>query len=125
MILLIHQFTGMSAVVGCAAILVSRHRDIRRELSVRRGTTALAAGLVACIAVIAVWPYYHLWEVNQGQLDVLDPVHRALYKDAFAWYGPGLILGLAGDRVPVVAGTRPTRSCCCSSAPARSCSTAS
>ena len=93
-ILLIHQFTGMSAVVGCAAILVSRHRDIR-ELSVRRGTTALAAGLVACIAVIAVWPYYHLWDVNQGQLDVLDPVHRALYKDAFAWYGAGLILGLA------------------------------
>jgi len=94
-ILLIHQFTGMSAVVGCAAILVSRHRDFRRHLSVKQGVTALAAGLVACIAVIAVWPYYHLWDVNQGQLDVLDPVHRALYKNAVAWYGAGFVLGLA------------------------------
>jgi hypothetical protein len=90
LILLIHQFTGLSAIVGVAAILVSQHKTVRTKAVL----TSLALGLVACAAVIAVWPYYHLWRVSQGELDVLDPIHHALYSHAEKWYAIGIVLGL-------------------------------
>jgi alpha-1,6-mannosyltransferase len=91
LILLIHQFTGLSAIVGAAAILVAQHRIVRT----RAVLTSLALGLVACAAVVAAWPYYHLWSVNQGELDALDPIHHALYAEVVTWYGMGIVLGLA------------------------------
>ena len=90
LILLIHQFTGLSALVGAAAILVSQHRIVRTKVA----ATSLALGLVACAVVVAVWPYYHLWSVNQGELDALDPIHHALYAKVETWYGMGIVLGL-------------------------------
>jgi hypothetical protein len=90
LILLIHQFTGLSAVVGCAAILLAQHRLVRTRPVLK----CLAIGLVACAVVIAIWPYYHLWSVNQGQVDILDPVHKPLYAHVERWYGLGVVLGL-------------------------------
>lgn len=90
LILLIHQFTGLSALVGSAAILVTQHRIVRTKIA----ATSLALGLVACAAVVAIWPYYHLWSVNQGELDALDPIHHALYANVQTWYGIGIVLGL-------------------------------
>ena len=90
LILLIHQFTGLSAVVGCAAILLARHRLVRTWPVLR----CLALGLAAGAVVIAVWPYYHLWSVSQGQVDILDPVHKALYAHVDRWYALGVVLGL-------------------------------
>jgi alpha-1,6-mannosyltransferase len=90
LILLTHQFTGLSAIVGSAAILVARHRIVRTKAAL----TSLALGLVACALVVAVWPYYHLWSVNQGELDDLDPIHHALYAEVATWYGMGILLGL-------------------------------
>jgi alpha-1,6-mannosyltransferase len=81
-LLLVHQFTGLSATVGCAAILVSRHRDTRSAEFVR----ALLLGFAACAAVVLVWPYYHLWDVGEGQLLLLDPVHHSLYEHIDTWY---------------------------------------
>jgi alpha-1,6-mannosyltransferase len=90
LILLIHQFTGISAVVGTLAILLAR----RREVASRVGAWSLGAGVAACGLVIVIWPYYHLWSVSQGNLDLLDPVHRPLYDHAAAWYLMGAVLGL-------------------------------
>ena len=90
LILLIHQFTGISAVVGCLAILVAR----RRELLTRVGAWSLGAGLAGCALVVVAWPYYHLWSVSQGNLDLLDPVHRPLYDHVAQWYGLGAVLGI-------------------------------
>lgn len=90
LILLIHQFTGLSAIVGCAAILVANHRIVRTQLAL----TSLAGGLVACAVAVAVWPYYHLWSVSQGQLDVLDPIHHALYSHLQKRYAIGIVLGV-------------------------------
>lgn len=89
-LLLVHQFTGMSTIVGCVAILVSQHRIVRS----RDVMTSLALGLVTCVAVVAVWPYYHLWSVGQDQLDLLDPIHHALYAHVEHWFGLGLVVGL-------------------------------
>jgi alpha-1,6-mannosyltransferase len=93
-LLLVHQFTAVSATAGAAAILVARHRELRG----RRAVLAVAAGLATCAAVIGVWPYYHLWAVGRGQLHLLDPIHHALYQHIGAWYLlalPGLLaLGL-------------------------------
>ena len=89
-ILLVHQFTGLSAVVGCAAILVSQHRIVRTGAALK----SLALGLAACAVVVVIWPYYHLWSVSQGQLDLLDPVHKALYAHMYRWYGMGIALGV-------------------------------
>ena len=89
-ILLVHQFTGLSAIVGCAAILVSRHRIVRT----RPAWTSLALGIAGCAVVVVIWPYYHLWSVSQGQLDLLDPVHKALYAHMYRWYGMGIVLGV-------------------------------
>lgn len=90
LILLIHQFTGLSAIVGAAAILLAQHRIVRTKAVLR----SLALGLVACAVIVAAWPYYHLWSVNQGELDALDPIHHALYANVKTWYGIGLALGL-------------------------------
>ena len=90
LILLIHQFTGLSAVVGCAAILVAQHRLVRTWPVLR----SLALGLAAGAVVIAVWPYYRLWSVSQGQVDVLDPTHKPLYMHVERWYALGVVLGL-------------------------------
>jgi hypothetical protein len=90
LILLIHQFTGLSAIVGAAAILVSQHRIVRTKAV----AISSALGLAACAVVVAIWPYYHLWSVNQGELDALDPIHRALYAEVVTWYGMGFVLGL-------------------------------
>jgi hypothetical protein len=90
LILLIHQFTGLSAVVGCAAILLAQHRLVRTWPVLK----CLAIGLIAAAVVIAIWPYYHLWSVNQGQVDILDPVHKPLYAHVERWYGLGVVLGL-------------------------------
>jgi hypothetical protein len=90
LVLLIHQFTGLSAVIGCAAILLAQHRIVVSRAALK----SLGIGLLACAVVIAVWPYYHLWSVNQGELDLLDPVHKALYGHVDTWYGMGLVLGL-------------------------------
>ena len=89
LILLIHQFTGLSAVIGCAAILLAQQRIVRSRAAVK----PLVVGLLACAAVIAAWPYYHLWSVSQGELNLLDPVHKALYSNAGHWYGMGLAVG--------------------------------
>ena len=93
-LLLVHQFTGISATVGCAAILISRHRELRDRVAVR----ALLLGLAVCAVVILVWPYYHLWSVGGGQMHLLDPVHHSLYRHIGTWYllaSPGLlVLGL-------------------------------
>lgn len=89
-LLLVHQFTGLSATVGCAAILVARHREVRDRAVIR----ALLLGLAVCAAVILVWPYYHLWSVGQGQLHLLDPIHHVLYQHIGTWYLlalPGLL----------------------------------
>lgn len=89
-LLLVHQFTGLSATVGCAAILAARHREVRNRATIR----ALVLGLAVCAAVILVWPYYHLWSVGQGQLSLLDPVHHVLYQHIDTWYLlalPGLL----------------------------------
>ena len=91
LILLIHQFTGLSAVIGCCAILVARHRLALSPTVLKN----LALGLVVCGVVIAVWPYYHLWSVNSGQFDQLDPVHKPLYAHMNVWYGIGFLLGMA------------------------------
>ena len=106
LILLVHQFTGLSAVIGCAAILVAQHRLVRTRPVLK----CLALGLAAAAAVIAVWPYYHLWSVSQGQLDILDPVHKPLYAHMNTWYGLGFVLGLVAlalrwwrDRTDVLA----------------------
>ncbi|WP_157436398.1 hypothetical protein [Actinospica robiniae] len=88
-ILLIHQFTAMNAAIGCAAILISRHRELRTKATAR----ALGAALAACVAVVVIWPYYHLWSISQGELDVLDPVHRPLYAHMATWYAMGVIVG--------------------------------
>jgi len=89
-VLLVHQFTGLSAVVGCAAILVSRHRILR----IRPAWTSLVLGLAGCAVVVVIWPYYHVWSVSQGQLDLLDPVHKPLYAHVYRWYGMGIVLGV-------------------------------
>lgn len=89
--LLIHQFTAMNAAIGCVAILVSRHREVRTKATAR----ALGVGLAVCVAVVAVWPYYHLWSISQGELDILDPVHKPLYAHLAAWYAMGVIVGAA------------------------------
>lgn len=89
-IVLTHQFTAMNAAIGCIAILISRHRVVRS----RKALAALGVGLAVCAAIVVAWPYYHLWSVSQGQLDVLDPVHRPLYAHPAGWYGMGLVLGL-------------------------------
>ncbi|WP_051451431.1 hypothetical protein [Actinospica robiniae] len=89
-LLLVHQFTGLSACVGCVAILAARHRDVRD----RRVIRALLLGLAVCTIVILIWPYYHLWSVGQGQLHLLDPIHHVLYQHIDTWYLlalPGLL----------------------------------
>jgi hypothetical protein len=89
LILLIHQFTGLSAVIGCGAILLAQYRLVLSKPVLRN----LALGLAACAVVIAIWPYYHLWSVSGGQVDVLDPVHKPLYTHMNVWYGMGFVLG--------------------------------
>ena len=89
-LLLVHQFTGMGTIVGCVAILVSQHQIVRTRAVLK----SLALGLVTCAVVVAIWPYYHLWTVGQGQLDLLDPIHHALYAHVGQWYQIGLALGL-------------------------------
>ena len=86
--------------------MLARHRLVRT----RTVLTSLALGLVACAVVIAAWPYYHLWSVSQGQLDVLDPVHKPLYAHILRWYALGAALGLVAlalrwrrDRMDVLA----------------------
>ncbi|WP_212526824.1 hypothetical protein [Actinospica durhamensis] len=89
-LLLVHQFTGISATVGCAAILVSRHRELRERAALR----GVALALAVCAVVIAIWPYYHLWSVGGGQLHLLDPIHHVLYTHIDTWYlyaTPGLL----------------------------------
>jgi alpha-1,6-mannosyltransferase len=90
LIMLTHQFTAINATIGCAAILLSRHREVRTKTAAR----AIAVGIAACAAVVAVWPYFHLWGVSQGELDVLDPVHKALYVHMLVWFAMGLAAGI-------------------------------
>lgn len=90
-LLLVHQFTGLSATVGCVAILAARHRELRDRAVIR----ALLLGLALCASVILVWPYYHLWSVGRGQLHLLDPIHHVLYQHIATWYllaVPGLLV---------------------------------
>lgn len=89
-ILLIHQFTAMNAAIGCVAILISRHREVRTKATAR----ALGVGLAVCVAVVAAWPYYHLWSISQGELDILDPVHQPLYAHLATWYAMGVVVGV-------------------------------
>ncbi len=92
LVLLIHQFTGLSAVIGCAAILLAQYRIVFSRAALK----PLALGLLGCAAVILAWPYYHLWNVGQGDLEMLDPVHKALYSNADALVRDGARRRLRG-----------------------------
>ena len=94
-ILLTHQFTALNAGLGCLAILIAQLYTLRTDRTVPLKTVALAlgTGLAVCAAVVAAWPYYHIWSVSQGELDVLDPVHRPLYAHMTAWFAMGVTVG--------------------------------
>jgi hypothetical protein len=84
---LTHQFTSIGLLIGVLACLVARRSMFLNRAALR----SLALGAAVCAAVIAAWPYYHLWDLTQGQVAALDPQHYALYHHAAAWYGFGVV----------------------------------
>jgi hypothetical protein len=85
-IALSHQFTALGTVIGVLALLIARRATLDR-----RALIWLAAGAAVALAMIAAWPYYHLWDVTRtDQLAALDSQHHALYRHAARWYGLAL-----------------------------------
>jgi len=102
-IALAHQFTALGTLIGVIALLAARRRTMFSRGPDRRVNrallTTLSLGAALCLVLIAIWPYYHLWNVTQtDQLSALDAQHHALYRHALRWYGlalPALVaLGL-------------------------------
>ncbi|MEV1026539.1 hypothetical protein [Streptomyces sp. NPDC050264] len=73
-ILLSHQFTGVVASLGAAAMLLGARPWPGRAAWVRLG-----AGLALGVLLLAVWPYYSFF----GLFGVggLEEIHRSLYRD--------------------------------------------
>ncbi|WKU45115.1 hypothetical protein Q3V23_14120 [Streptomyces sp. VNUA116] len=72
-ILLVHQFTGAVAALGCAAMLLGARPWPARAVRLR----VAAAGALAA-AVPACWPYYAFYSLL-GTGSGLDDIHRPLY----------------------------------------------
>ncbi|WJV48354.1 hypothetical protein [Streptomyces flavofungini] len=87
-VLLTHQFTGVVASLGAAAMLLGARPWPARPVLVR-----LAAGLALGLVVLAVWPYYSFFDLLGAGAD-LEEIHRALYRDLPGRFGLAL-LGVA------------------------------
>lgn len=74
-VLLVHQFTGVVAVLGVLAVLLGT-----RPGPAGAGWTWLAAGGAVALVLPLCWPYYSFPALLGG--GGLDPVHRALYGRA-------------------------------------------
>ncbi|MEU3356236.1 hypothetical protein [Streptomyces sp. NPDC037389] len=74
-VLLVHQFTGVVAVLGVLAVLLGT-----RPGPAGAGWARLAAGGAVALALSLCWPYYSFPALLGG--GGLDPVHRALYGRA-------------------------------------------
>jgi hypothetical protein len=80
-ILLVHPFTAMAAVIGVLSIAVGRQRKWDAGWLLTAATTLAAAGL---------WPYFSVFSLVGDP--TLDPMHHRLYQHFVARYG----LALAG-----------------------------
>lgn len=87
-VLLTHQFTGVVASLGAAAMLLGARPWPPRVVLLR-----LAAGLALGLVVLAVWPYYSFFDLFGAGAD-LERIHRALYRDLLGRFGLAL-LGVA------------------------------
>ncbi|MEU8585171.1 hypothetical protein [Streptomyces abikoensis] len=74
-VLLVHQFTGVVAVLGALAVLLGT-----RPGPAGTGWALVAAGGAVALALPLCWPYYSFPALLGG--GGLDPVHRALYGRA-------------------------------------------
>ncbi|MFJ8820166.1 hypothetical protein ACIREE_00125 [Streptomyces sp. NPDC102467] len=73
-ILLSHQFTGVVASLGAAAMVLGARPWPGKAAWVRLG-----AGLVLGVALLAVWPYYSFFDLFG--IGGLEEIHRSLYRD--------------------------------------------
>ncbi|MEY9845350.1 hypothetical protein ABH940_002428 [Streptacidiphilus sp. BW17] len=104
-ILLIHQFTGLAAGLGLAAMACG---PLWRQARTRQDRLRLlghAAGAVTvCAVVVSVWPYYDFWALG-GSADALNRIHQPLYLAMGRHYGlallgvPALALRFRRDRL--------------------------
>ncbi|WP_125263240.1 hypothetical protein [Streptomyces alboflavus] len=88
-VLLTHQFTGVVASLGAAAMLLGARPWPPRAVLLR-----LAAGLALGLVVLAVWPYYSFFDLFGAGGD-LERIHRALYRDLLGRFGLALLLGVS------------------------------
>lgn len=86
LVLLVHPFTAMGALVGMVALIIGgQRRWARAPIAGRWALTGAVA-----FAVAAWWPYFSVFALAGDP--TVDPVHRLLYQHLWAWYG----LALAG-----------------------------
>ncbi|MBF9066792.1 hypothetical protein [Streptacidiphilus fuscans] len=108
-ILLIHQFTGIAAGLGLAAMACGPLWRKARTRPDRLRLLAHAAGaVVVCAVVVSVWPYYDFWALG-GSADALNRIHQPLYLAMGRHYGlallgvPALALRFRRDRLDPLA----------------------
>ncbi|MFD9859873.1 hypothetical protein [Streptomyces alboflavus] len=80
-VLLTHQFTGVVASLGAAAMLLGSRPWPSRATLCRLGVGA-ALGLL----VLAAWPYYSFFDLLGAGGD-LEQIHRSLYRDLLGRFG--------------------------------------
>jgi len=64
-IAVVHQFTAIGTLIGVLACLIGR----RKSLLNRSALYALGVGAAVCLLVVVAWPYYHLWNVTQTDIE--------------------------------------------------------
>ena len=84
-VLIVHPFTAMAAVIGIVSLITGWQHGWTRAVALRWALTAAVA-----LAVAALWPYFSVFSLAGDP--TVDGVHRHLYSDLWAWYG----LTLAG-----------------------------
>ncbi|MFD0414816.1 hypothetical protein [Streptomyces sp. NPDC127108] len=84
-VLLTHQFTGVVASLGAAAMLLGARPWPSRPVLLR-----LAAGLALGLLVLALWPYYSFFDLFGAGAD-LEEIHRALYRNLLGRFGLALL----------------------------------
>ncbi|MBJ3811485.1 hypothetical protein JGB26_31085 [Streptomyces flavofungini] len=84
-VLLTHQFTGVVASLGAAAMLLGARPFPSRPVLLR-----LAAGFALGLVVLAGWPYYSFFDLFGAGGD-LERIHRALYRNLPGRFGLALV----------------------------------
>ncbi|MEU6391376.1 hypothetical protein [Streptomyces sp. NPDC046939] len=85
-ILLSHQFTGVVASLGAAAMVLGARPWPRRP-----AWTRLAAGLALGLLLLALWPYYPFFDLFG--VGGLEEIHRSLYRDLLGRFWLAALVG--------------------------------